>query len=355
MIDESVRDSSSMADEDAVTTRVAMVALNLLTALATVSVWCGVWVFLDEVSVPAIITGMFAALAVLSLGTFRSHCWLEWILEEWRWVPNVPVVLLWTWCVAILSLLIWRAAFRITYAYLLTPDHNLLALVLASFGFVSLLLAARFRSAGVAAPVETVADRYDAGFRFVPASFSADDQTHGFFNNLMASAMDFFLTIPLVLVWASVWIIYDNFKVPYFISLFIASLCISIITFSRAELHLLEAIAGMDKRIGVVAALALWNWLLTVLVVLTWRGLWDLSLLHFGLVKDPRRPLILFTSGAIILATIGRLRSAIFPPVMFALDGEAELRKALSTSSGRERPLAFDVVSLTASHTKPTT
>jgi len=82
MIGESVRDSSSIADEDAITKRVALVALNLLTAFAAISVWCGVWVFLDGLRVPAIKTGVFAALAVLSLGTLRSHCWLEWILEK---------------------------------------------------------------------------------------------------------------------------------------------------------------------------------------------------------------------------------------------------------------------------------
>jgi len=353
MIGESVRDSSSIADEDAITKRVALVALNLLTAFAAISVWCGVWVFLDGLRVPAIKTGVFAALAVLSLGTLRSHCWLEWILEKWRWVPNVPVVSLWTWCLAILSILIHRAGFRITYAYLLMPHDNLLALVLASFGCVSLLLAARFRSAGVAVPVETVADSYDSGFRFVPASFSADDQKQGFFNNLMASTLDLFLTISFVLVWACVWIIYDNLKVPYLISLLIASLCISIITFSRAELHLLEAVAGMDNGIGVVA-LALWNGLLTMLVILAWRGLWDLSVLHFGLVKDPRRPLILCTYGTIILATIGRLRSLLFPPVIFSLDGAAELRKALLKSSGRGQPAASAVSALTALDTKLT-
>jgi len=323
-------DSFVSAEDNGLTARLALVALNLLSALATISMWSGAWAFLDGLGVPAVTAGVYAALAVLFLGTTGCHRWLELILEKCHRALQVLVVLLWTWCLALLSLLIWRLGFGIMKTYVLPPGNNPLALLLASLGFISLLAVVRFRSACECVPVATVTDNYDPGFRFVPASFSADDPNRGVLQTFAVNMLDLSLTIPVVFVWKSLWALANNFKVPHLVAFFSCSLCISGITFTRAEFHLLEALDALDDGIHVVGVLALWDLLLAVLVILTWRGLWDYACSHLPLMESPPLAMTLHFAGTIILASIRRLRSTIFPPVAFSLDGRAERRKAFS-------------------------
>jgi hypothetical protein len=180
-----------------------------------------------------------------------------------------------------------------------------------------------------------VADGRYHGERFATASYSVADIAceESLWKKLVGVFLDAALTLPVVFVWAGVWMVADNHAVLPLASFVICSLAIAALSFFEIEKKIVIASWGGVKADMVLLVLqTLWTALLAVLSIMTWRGLWETLTHSLQLAVHPLRntlaqdhPMlalcaILAISSAMLLASIGRFRSALFPPMDFSKD-----------------------------------
>lgn len=327
---------SADADADDVASRLSMVSLDVITCFAGVSLWMTFWSCLDRLEVPEIENGCAAACVVMVLCMLDSHRRLEATSEHWHPGVVAVAVFLWTFLLAVLSISIWRLSFDVVHMLILPPNDDMRAVLVALVGAVVLLAAGRYRSACDATPVGFVADGRYHGERFATPSFSSGESSDSdsAWTRFAGAAYDHAVTLPVVLVWAGVWMLGDNHEIHAWGSLLVCGLCIVAFSFFKVEQTLMrQARASQDGKPTAVVAVAevLWTTLLAILCIMTWRGLWEGLSPHLKLAVHPLRTRVadgdaMLAAGfafaaALVLAWLGRFRSALFPPMDFSRDG----------------------------------
>mmetsp|Transcript_126667 Transcript_126667/g.352943 ORF Transcript_126667/g.352943 Transcript_126667/m.352943 type:complete len:351 (+) Transcript_126667:97-1149(+) len=289
------------------------VLLDILIFPPCICLWAGVWNCLDASEVSAMSLGSLAAVLSIALAVSEAHNRLEELTKHWQAAPLLAGILSWTSFLIFGCIVVWWAAFA-AVDLILPEGNNRRALLLTLIGAGSLLAVGRFRTSGEAPQAASSADMRDFGGRFAPCCFSAASSDMSALHLFGAAVMDLVLTSQVVLVWAGLWMVADNFNVPL-----VPSLVNSIL--SIATIRLLPKWAPESAMLKAVLG-ALRNGLLTALVVLAWRGLWLLLNQQLLLPEQPHLAATLALLGAGTMAGLGRLRAAVVPPADFTRDRE---------------------------------
>jgi hypothetical protein len=314
-----------------------VVSIDLLTCFLCVGLWVTFWSCLDSLQLPEMLLGCIAVVIVSVLGVFSMHKRLEKASAQWRYLLVVVMIWLWTFFLVALGIFIWRAAFAGVHWLILPPDNDARAILLASVGSCILLATSSFKSACDATPVGFVADSRYHGERFATPSYSVVDSDSEMTiesqrARLLGVVLDMSLTLPVVFVWAGVWIIGDNHNVPPLSSFIVCSFTIALLSFFEVEQKIVSATRKIKADVVLSVVQALWTASLTVLCIMTWRGLWESLTALLQLAVHPLREAIaedhtmlaltalLAFVFATLLASLGRFRSALFPPMDFSKD-----------------------------------
>lgn len=319
--------------------RVLAAVLDVLTSVFCVAYWEGVWSMLDALDVNHVISGVAALVIVFMLALVAANQLLEAWAKVWHPVVCNMVAWCWTFCLAVFSLVIWRACWWSIDEQVFDPDSlkaearvfgtpgkaqmsNVHAFLLAMLGACILIATGRFRSASHAPPVGVVVDRYVAGGRFAKASFTG--------SNVKDVLIDFALTLPVVFVWAGIWMCFDNLKVLALLSATLCSAVIAVCASCEVDAHLRGACEGFPTMARNVADVVFTS-ILVLLVVGMWRGVWEAIDYQLELVKHPQFAAGLALAGAAGLTCLQRHRSAIFPPIDFSTDDGDHFAKVGNT------------------------
>jgi hypothetical protein len=271
---------------------------------------------------------------------------------------------------AVLSISIWRLGFAIAHhPYVLPPENDFLACVVAILGAVLLLLTGRFRTACDATPVGFVVDGRYHGERFPASSYvggvvGQDSQTT--LSRLTGYIVDLLLTWPVVMVWAGVWMFGDNHRVPPVTSFVICLLTVSLLNYGQVEKKIAELVGSSDdvksafheatltryvRQAFVVLVEGMWTTFLAVLCIMTWRGLWEGLAPWLNLAAHPMHKaiddgdaffvLVLAIVASLVMAGIGRQRSSLFPPMDFAKDGVFQNSNAATNRSAQTQAATY--------------
>merc|ERR1740121_1503307 len=328
------------------------------------------WSCLDRLEAPEIGTGAVAVLLVGISVALDLHRFLETHSNEWSTACINTCVWLWTFVLAVLSISIWRLGFAIAHhRNVLPPQDDFLASVVAITGAVLLLLTGRFRTVCDATPVGFVVDGRHHGERFPACSYVGgvsghDSQTT--LSRLTGYIVDVLLTWPVVMVWAGVWMLGDNHKVPPVTSFVICFLTVSFLNYGKVERNISELVGGFDgvklfshgatwtrsvRWAFVVLVEGMWTTFLAVLCIMTWRGLWEGLAPWLSLAAHPMHKAIddgdaFFVLGlaivaSLVMAGIGRQRSSLFPPMDFAKDGVFLNSDTASNESAQTQALTY--------------
>jgi hypothetical protein len=279
---------------------------------------------LDAFKVHEIASGCAALALVLILTFMRAEQFLD--EHDTSWGPVLEALALWLWTslLAVLSIIIWRLGFFLIHAYIVPPDQNIHALSAVVVGACVLIAAGRFRSTSSSAPVGIAPDVFMPGERFARAVYSG-----GKFTPMM---LDMVLTVPVMLVWAGVWMFADNLAVPPFLSGVICMTAVALCGILTINESLRSACAALSPVLCTLGDIA-WTSFLMLLVIGVWRGIWESlaelrvvgpkhmgadSLVHTA--SKTHHAALMAMLGAIGLTALQRHRSALFPPVDFSLD-----------------------------------
>jgi len=327
-----------------------LMVLDTLTCVSCVGLWMSMWSCLDRLDAPEVGTGAVAVLLVGICVALNMHRFFETRSKEWPTACINTFVWLWTFVLTILSISIWRLGFAIVHhRSVLPPGDDVLACMVATVGAVVLLMTGRFRTSCDATPVGFVADGRYHGERFPAPSYIGglvSQDSPPTLSRLLSYIVDVLLTWPVVMVWAGVWMLGDNHKVPPVTSFAICFLTVSFLSHCQVQEKLAELVHSSDDVISsfheatwtksvrwVFAVLVegAWTAFLAVLCIMTWRGLWEGLAPWLSLAAHPMHQAIddgdaffvfsLATVASIVMAGIGRQRSSLFPPMDFAEDG----------------------------------
>lgn len=298
--------------------------VDIVTCIASVSCWCGIWCAVDSLGewTPPLAVGFAAVLMVVILVATNAHGRLELLTETWNSLIAKAAVWLWTSSLAVLSILIWRAGFTIMYHdAVLPPSNTPRAVSFAVLGFTVLAATGYLRSACEAPPFGSVSDCYSLGQRFAAASFSAD--LYGKSVAGTGALHDICLTVPVVFVWAGIWRACDNIEVPLLPSFSVCCLLVCVLGISDAD----NCMRGMARNYGGVVGKigsALWCCILAVFSVMSWRAVWEALLLKGRLSSRPILSIAVALEGIVTLTLMQRHRSSLFPPMDFARDSDVQ-------------------------------
>lgn len=302
---------------------------DVLTSLCCVAYWAGMWSLLDVFKVDEVASGCAAVFLVVILAWSKSDELLERLVGPAPAALQVLLVWLWTCFLAVLSLIVWRISFFGVHIFL-HPGNNPFAVVVTLVGIAILVPVGRYRSASCAPPVGVVVDAYSPGRRFSTAAYSG--------HNLGEACLDVVLTLPVVFVWAGIWMLLDNLAVPPVLCCIVCFGWISICSVFFLSDRLRDCCAGL----GVLSAVAdvMWTTLKTVACIGVWRGAWETALHELDLHKAPQA-VATFLGGAVGLTLLQRHSSACFPPVDFSSD-DGDHFHAVGSVSFRLQPSEKD-------------
>lgn len=331
--------------------RLGAVAVDLITSLFCVSLWMTFWSCLDRLEVPEITTGVLAGLVGIFLSTADAHRHLERLSESWSTTVTAVAVFAWTAFLAILSINIWRASFALVHWRLLPHENDKRAVLISLLGVLVLVASGRMRTTCDATPIGFVVDGRYHGERFATPSYLVGTSLHrsvGALSRLSGAILDLVLTLPVVFVWAGVWMYFDNHKVDAWLSFAMAAAFVSLLGAFRVEQKLAAMFCndsdGHGHHVVIGAVEALWTMALAILCIAVWRGLWEglsppLQMaahpMHRALVDgDAMVAGALSLLAAIALAALGRFRSSLFPPMDFSEDGVFSPAQKASVRTG---------------------
>eukprot|EP00929_Paragymnodinium_shiwhaense_P039958 TRINITY_DN20910_c0_g1_i1.p1 TRINITY_DN20910_c0_g1~~TRINITY_DN20910_c0_g1_i1.p1 ORF type:complete len:346 (+),score=33.07 TRINITY_DN20910_c0_g1_i1:118-1155(+) len=306
--------------------------LDIFTSLSTVAYWAGIWSCLNAFNVSELISGVIATLLVFILAVAGVDHSLHETAKNWPTVLEPVLVWCWTCCLALLSILIWRAGWKFLETYYFNgedlsagtklvllgsaeqvhPSSIKHGIGLAFLGAAMLVATGRYRSASHAPPIGVVTDLpADGRSRFAPAAFSG--------SSVKSVLIDFVLTVPVVLVWHGVWTASDNLNIDPLISAIACTATVAVWAVCDVDEFLRRAFAGTSVMVHHVADVV-FTTVLVFLVVGVWRGTWETLDHHIDLVNNPRISAAMAFSGALGLTVMRRHRSAVFPPIDFSID-----------------------------------
>lgn len=361
--------------ESSLKTRSIGAALDAVTSVSCVAYWVGIWSLFDAFKVDKVISGVIASVLIFILAISTSEQWLEKRSATWHPVATNVSAWLWTCLLAVLSLLVWRFAwfFVDENAFdeeLLQDNDELLkehaqlledaklhqgspgwsqmssvhAVVIAVVGAGILIATGRFRSCSHASPIGIVADVSASESRVVQGCFAQPAFSGEKITDVL---LDFVLTVPVVLVWAGVWMLNDNAKVPPLSSAIVCCGVVALCAIGNIDEFLRNAFAGRSLMVHHVGDIVFTSFL-TLLVVGVWRGIWEVIDHNLHLAKHPHLAVGIALAGATGLTLLQRHRSACFPPVDFSVDdgdhfatvGHTEPESLLSEAHHSEKTLA---------------
>lgn len=316
-------------------------ALDVVTSFACVAYWCGVWSFLDHYRVSDYISGGVAIFLVAVLAIAGVDEFFEKRFTARSSAGEDVIMGLWTCLLAVLSILIWRISFQLCYDLILPQKDDIRAIVVTLIGVALLVATGRYPTASGAPPIGYVADKDPSRTRFAKAVFSGSKP--------LEVLIDLALTVPVVFVWAGVWMLGDNHSVPPLASGLCCSAIAALFTICTISDHFRAACEGHSRIVSSVLGVA-WTSLLTLLVVGVWRGIWETYDEHLHLQQKhenrwaPHNAAGLAVAGAIGLIVLQRHRSALFPPMDFALDAGDQAHHLCSHTVSTAKPLVEGVV-----------
>jgi len=307
--------------------------LDSLTSVACVAYWAGIWSVLNTFHVPKIGSGLVAQAFVFILALVSAEQWLEKKAKGLSPVAEAVLVWVWTWLLAMHTLLIWRLGFFVVDRQVFDPEDletnakllgtpgkleimNIHCILLAVVGSAVLIATRRFRSASHAPPIGIALDEpvNDVEGRFKPAGYSG--------SKIQNALLDCVLTVAVVFVWLGIWEIYDNFNVHPLWSGIACSAVVFLCAICDIDTHLRTAFDGMSPMAHNIGDVAFTS-ILVILVVGVWRGAWESLELYLELSNHPHIAATVAFFGAVGLTSMKRHRCAIFPPVDFSDDDGA--------------------------------
>jgi len=358
--------------------RILAASLDTVTGVSCIAYWVGFWGMLDSVQVSPWISGLIAFGAVVVLARTHADQWLETRSKDWNPIVRALVTWCWTCCLVTLSLMIWRLCMWSVDERVFDPKELDMEAKLAktasddfheerarmakalgipwmpvrSFGYPGrtemtgahatlvallgsciLVAEGRFRSASHAAPIGIVADPCSEGSCFYKPVFSG--------SKLQDVLLDFFLLLPVVFVWRGVWAWYDLIELPALASAIVANLAVATCAVCEIDVRLQDAFEGCSKLVKDAADVAFTS-VLVLLVVCSWRGLWQSLDDRLHLIEHQNIAATLALAGAVGLTCLQRHGSAVFPPISFCVDEQHFAKVGLTEpeSSLSEHPLA---------------
>lgn len=315
------------------------VLLDVLTAFSCVAYWSGIWSLLDIFEVDEVAAGLFTSVLIFFLAVFSAHQILDTSSSKLEPLAKGILTWLWTCCLAVCSICIWRLGFFLIHKHLLKPDKNLHAVLVAMLGAAILLPAGRFRTASSAAPVAIAFDSTaTSGEPFPKAVFSGPQ--------CPSVLLDFALTVPVMLAWAGLWMLADNLSISPVWSGLACLAFNTACTWFRLNEHLRDFCSRVHTSLPSVAD-ALWTALLTVVIVGIWRGIWEGLVDHLHIADRAHNAALTAVLGAFGLTALGRHRGTLFPPVEFELD-DGDAFVATGCQSPRARSTSEDISDMPA-------
>jgi hypothetical protein len=334
--------------ESSLKTRSVGAALDAVTSISCVAYWVGVWSLFDAFKVDKVISGVIASVIIFILAVSASEQWLDKRSATWHPVATNVSAWFWTGLLAVLSLLVWRFAWFFVdenafdedllqdndellkeHAQLLKEHYELHqgspgwsqmssihAVVIAVVGAGILIATGRFRSCSHACPIGIVADVTASESRVVQGCFAQPAFSGEKITDVL---LDFVLTIPVVLVWAGVWMLNDNANVHPLGSAIVCCSVVALSAIGNIDEFLRNAFAGQSLLVHHVGDIVFTSFL-TLLVVGVWRGIWEVIDHNLHLAKHPLWAAGIALAGATGLTLLQRHRSACFPPVDFSVD-----------------------------------
>jgi len=290
----------------------------------------------DAFKVDRVISGVVAAVLIFILAILAAEQWLEKRSATWHPVVTTVATWLWTCLFAVLSILVWRFAWfcvdeKAFDDELLQDNAELLeeiklhkgspgwaemssvhAIIVTLVGAAVLIVAGRFRSASHAPPIGIVADVS----ALVEGCFAQPAFSGAKITDVL---LDFVLTVPVVLVWAGVWMLNDNLKVSPLYSAIVCCSVVALCAIGNIDDYLRSAFEGRSLMVHHVGDIVFTSFLV-LLVVGVWRGFWELIDHNLHLAKHPHVAAAVALAGATGLTIMQRHRSTLFPPVDFSVD-----------------------------------
>jgi hypothetical protein len=326
--------------ESSYASRLIAASLDTFTAVSCIAYWAGTWNVLDAYKLNQVFSGLAAVVVIFFLAIAAANERLAKLTEKVPPLAEAVLAWLWTCFLAVLSILIWRMCWYMVDKIFFDPSairattdlsseieaqlhvenlgspgkvqmSNYHAIILTMVGAFTLVAAGRYRSASHAPPIGIVADTSVAETCFAKPVFSGSDFKH--------VLLDFFLTLPVVFVWAGVWKLNDNAKLDPLLSALICLFVVALLAVVDIDEILRDACVGRSLLVHNLGDLVFTS-ILVVLVVGVWRGVWEAIDHNLHLAKNAHIAALIAAVGAIGLTALQRHRSALFPPVDFSVD-----------------------------------